>query len=89
MKQQLFIKAMQLSILPKKNPNNKSKKVTMKKALLLVVLNFLSLHLLGQNKFTPQQFLGYNIGEQFTRHHRVVEYFYALEKAFPENLKVV
>ncbi|MFM6964927.1 MAG: M14 family zinc carboxypeptidase, partial [Sphingomonadales bacterium] len=61
----------------------------MKKALLLVVLNFLSLHLLGQNKFTPQQFLGYNIGEQFTRHHRVVEYFYALEKAFPENLKVV
>ncbi|MEN9700408.1 MAG: hypothetical protein RLZZ301_1606 [Bacteroidota bacterium] len=42
----------------------------------------------AQTPFTPQQFLGYNIGEQFTRHHRVVDYFFALEKAYPANIKV-
>ncbi len=61
----------------------------MKKLLLVIVLNFLTLQLVGQNNFTPQQFLGYNIGEQFTRQHRVVDYFIALEKAFPNNIKVV
>ena len=61
----------------------------MKKLLLVIVLNFLTLQLVGQNNFTPQQFLGYNIGEQFTRQHRVVDYFFALEKAFPNNIKVV
>ncbi len=61
----------------------------MKKVLLIIALNFLTLQLLGQNNFTPQQFLGYNIGEQFTRQHRVVDYFFALEKAFPNNIKVV
>ena len=61
----------------------------MKKVLFLTVLNLLTLQLLGQNNFTPQQFLGYNIGEQFTRQHRVVDYFFALEKAFPNNIKVV
>jgi hypothetical protein len=61
----------------------------MKKVLFLLVLNLFTLQLLGQNNFTPQQFLGYNIGEQFTRQHRVVDYFFALEKAFPNNIKVV
>ena len=61
----------------------------MKKFLFLIVLNLYTLQLLGQNNFTPQQFLGYNIGEQFTRQHRVVDYFFALEKAFPNNIKVV
>ena len=61
----------------------------MKKVLFLTVLNLLTLQLVGQNNFTPQQFLGYNIGEQFTRQHRVVDYFFALEKAFPNNIKVV
>ena len=61
----------------------------MKNVLFLLVLNLFTLQLLGQNNFTPQQFLGYNIGEQFTRQHRVVDYFFALEKAFPNNIKVV
>ncbi|MEY4804433.1 MAG: hypothetical protein RL331_952 [Bacteroidota bacterium] len=62
---------------------------TMKKVLFLLVLNVFTLQLHGQNNFMPQQFLGYNIGEQFTRQHRVVDYFFALEKAFPNNIKVV
>ncbi len=61
----------------------------MKNFIFLIAFTGLTLSLFGQNSFTPQQFLGYHIGEQFTRHHRVVDYFYALEKAFPENIKVV
>jgi hypothetical protein len=62
--------------------------MTMKKLLLTILFNSLSLLFIAQAPFTPKQFLGYNIGEQFTRHHRVVDYFYALEKAFPSNIKV-
>lgn len=61
----------------------------MKNFLFLSAFVVSAFALFGQNTFSPQQFLGYNIGEQFTRHHRVVDYFYALEKAFPENIKVV
>jgi hypothetical protein len=60
----------------------------MKKIFLTALLSFLAITLQAQVTFTPQQFLGYNIGEQFTRHHRVVDYFFALEKAFPGQIKV-
>ena len=50
----------------------------MKNFIFLIAFTGLTLSLFGQNPFTPQQFLGYHIGEQFTRHHRVVDYFYAL-----------
>jgi hypothetical protein len=39
-------------------------------------------------QFTPKEFLGYELGEKFTRHHEVVNYFKAMEKTFPANLKV-
>lgn len=81
---------MQLFILQNNCHNLKRLEVKiMKKYHLLLLMSFLTLQLLGQNTFNPQQFLGYSIGEQFTRHHRVVDYFYALEKAFPDNIKVV
>ncbi len=81
---------MQLFILQKNYLSIKQLEVKiMKKYYLFLAMSFLTLQLLGQNTFTPQQFLGYSIGEQFTRHHRVVDYFFALEKAFPENIKVV
>lgn len=60
----------------------------MKKLLITLVVSLLTLQLFAQDVFTPKQFLGYNIGEQFTRHHRVVDYFFALEKAFPTQIKV-
>ena len=61
----------------------------MKNRLLQFIFVLFCLPVFAQNPFTPQQFLGYNIGEQFTRQHRVVDYFFALEKAFPSNIKVV
>jgi hypothetical protein len=60
----------------------------MKKTLFTLLFSILTLQLFAQDAFTPKQFLGYNIGEQFTRHHRVVDYFFALEKAFPGQIKV-
>lgn len=36
---------------------------------------FFSLSAIGQNITSPKDFLGYELGEAFTRHHRVVEYF--------------
>ena len=61
---------------------------TMKNTLFTLLFSILTLQLFAQDAFTPKQFLGYNIGEQFTRHHRVVDYFFALEKAFPGQIKV-
>lgn len=36
----------------------------------------------GQVK-SPDEFLGYRLGDQFTRHHRVVEYFKYIDENFP------
>lgn len=36
---------------------------------------------------SPAEFLGYEIGDHFTRHHRVVEYFNHVDQALP-NVKV-
>jgi len=60
------------------------------KNIFIFIIAFIqcTLSFVAQNTFSPKEFLGYNIGEQFTRHHRVVDYFYALEKAFPQQIKV-
>lgn len=46
------------------------------KRRLLIIFSFLLLSLLahGQTK-SPQVFLGYPLGERFTPHHRIVDYF--------------
>lgn len=56
------------------------------KILFVVLFCFFSSIVISQ--FSPKEFLGYEIGQKFTRHHEVVNYFQALEKAFPSNLKV-
>ena len=38
---------------------------------------------------SPEQFLGYELGDRFTRHHRVVEYFQHVTAARPNNVKFV
>lgn len=58
------------------------------KISLFVFLFLLNANALSQTQFSPKEFLGYDIGQRFTRHHEVVNYFQALEKAFPTNLKV-
>ncbi len=59
----------------------------MKKHILTVVLCLLTCTLSAQN-FTPASFLGYEIGERFTRQDKVVAYFQALQAAFPSTMKV-
>ncbi len=53
----------------------------MKKILhLIVLLLFLSLH--SQDLKSPSEFLGYELGSEFSRHHEVVDYYnYLAEKA--------
>lgn len=37
---------------------------------------------------SPEEFLGYELGSRFTRHHRVVEYFYQVAQAVPAQVAV-
>mgnify|MGYP002331986759 CR=1 FL=1 len=42
----------------------------------------------AQTISSPSKFLGYEIGDRFTRHHRVVDYFELLAKEAPDRLKL-
>ena len=45
------------------------------RTLLTLSLVFTQLTLLAQSALqSPKEFLGYELGERFTRHHKVVEY---------------
>lgn len=54
----------------------------------LIVVLFSATAALAQSGLqSPEQFLGYELGDRFTRHHRVVEYFKHVDDALP-NVKV-
>jgi len=61
----------------------------MKKLLviLLIGLSFQSLSF-AQNIQSPSDFLGYDIGTQFSRHHQVVDYFKAVANTIPNQVKL-
>ena len=42
--------------------------------ILLIAISSLTI-VNSQNLKSPSEFLGYNIGEQFSRHHQVIDYF--------------
>src|SRR5690349_3288714 len=52
-----------------------------KRGLVLLTLVF-SLSSLAQAP-TPEQFLGYGMGERFTPHHRILDYFNELARTSP------
>ena len=60
---------------------------SMKKALLLTHLLFIFL-LSAQQIQSPSEFLGYELGSQFSRHHQVVDYFEYLAQVAPERVKL-
>ncbi|MCU0394777.1 MAG: M14 family metallopeptidase [Chitinophagaceae bacterium] len=60
----------------------------MKRTSLLVAACFAALHLFAQNVPSPRSFLGYEIGQRFTPHHKIVGYFEALAKAAPNRMKL-
>jgi hypothetical protein len=47
----------------------------MNSRVLVLVCALFSTSLFSQNIQSPQEFLGYELGKRFTRHHKVVEYF--------------
>lgn len=60
----------------------------MTKYLLTTLLSCITLLSIAQAQLqSPEEFLGYELGDRFTRHHRVVEYFQHVAAARPNNVK--
>ncbi|HVR43119.1 MAG TPA: M14 family zinc carboxypeptidase, partial [Thermoanaerobaculia bacterium] len=57
--------------------------------LVLALLLSLGAPLLDAAPPAPAEFLGWDIGERFTPHHRIVEYFEALAAARPDRISLV
>ncbi|WP_296381269.1 M14 family metallopeptidase [Winogradskyella sp.] len=55
--------------------------------LLLVGLSFQTLSI-AQNIQSPSDFLGYDIGTQFSRYHQVIDYFKSVAKKAPNQVKL-
>jgi len=53
-----------------------------------LVILFICLNLKAQELQSPSEFLGYELGSQFTRHHRVVDYYEYLAKSDPTKLQL-
>ena len=59
----------------------------MKIKLLLLVIFVISGSIFSQTLQSPSEFLGYEIGSRFTRHHKVVDYFKYVSKTL-SNVKL-
>ncbi|TMU55980.1 M14 family metallopeptidase [Flagellimonas algicola] len=55
---------------------------------LFSLLALTSCFLSAQNLKSPSEFLGYELGTEFTRHHEVVDYYQYLAKQAPEMVKL-
>ncbi|MEH6513028.1 MAG: M14 metallopeptidase family protein [Maribacter arcticus] len=58
------------------------------KQILRFTLLFIPLFSLAQLK-SPSEFLGYELGTQFTSHHEVVDYYQYLAEAEPQRMKLI
>lgn len=54
----------------------------------LLPLLFFSIVSNSQNIQSPSEFLGYELGSQFTRHHEVVDYYHYLAKTDPARIRL-
>ena len=60
----------------------------MRKFLFLLLVCFAFTNLFAQSIPSPKQFLGYEVGEKFTPHFKLVQYYQALLKAAPAQIKM-
>src|SRR6478735_1924563 len=61
----------------------------MKKSILAFLLITLNYFAFAQSKLqSPAEFLGYELGDRFTHHYRMVEYFKHVAEAVPQNVRV-
>lgn len=62
----------------------------MNRIALTFILSLLIVSTIAQTALqSPEEFLGYELGDRFTRHHRVVEYFQHVTTARPNNVKFI
>ncbi|EDP70375.1 secreted protein containing N-terminal Zinc-dependent carboxypeptidase related domain, putative [Flavobacteriales bacterium ALC-1] len=47
-----------------------------------------TISIIAQNIQSPSEFLGYDIGTQFSRHHQVLDYFKSVAKTLPNQVKL-
>src|SRR6188474_3985756 len=59
-----------------------------KLALFTCLLPLIVADLAAQKLQSPKEFLGYDLGDRFTRHHRVMEYFKYVADALP-NVELI
>ena len=59
------------------------------KYFTLLIFTLITGITVGQNLKSPKEFLGYELGDRFTRHHRVVEYFQHVAATRPDNVKFI
>ncbi len=57
--------------------------------LLLVLFSLFNLVAFSQSLQSPSEFLGYELGSAFSRHHQVVDYFKHVAEANPDQVKLV
>lgn len=61
----------------------------MQKLLVILLIGFsFQTQLFSQNIQSPDAFLGYEIGTQFSRHHQVVDYFKAVKNTVPNQVQL-
>lgn len=56
--------------------------------LLLLFFAFISFSISAQQLKSPSEFLGYELGTEFTRHHEVVDYYEYLAKEASDRVKL-
>lgn len=56
--------------------------------LLLLFFAFISFSISAQQLKSPSEFLGYELGTEFTRHHEVVDYYEYLAKEVSDRVKL-
>ena len=52
----------------------------------IILLLFINIQAFSQNIQSPSEFLGYEIGTQFSRHSQVIDYFDYVSNKLPENV---
>ncbi len=58
------------------------------RTLLLSFCLLFSVALIAQELKSPSEFLGYELGTQFTRHHEVVDYYQYVAKTVPDRMQL-
>ena len=61
----------------------------MRKLLVILLIATINTTVLsGQNIKSPSEFLGYDIGTQFSRHHQIIDYFQNVAETLPTQVKL-